>query len=146
MQPTITPNAARLRRKAERAARAEYLAAVEAFRAAMSARRAAGRALAAMRAPSWELAQALGERAGVAFMTLVRTWEAHPYAVAERAMVRAAGAAEEACSAMFDRRFWYQQTIRSVRAIDSGAVRVETGAAWSERGLENVQRANRCRP
>ena len=144
----ITPNAARLRRKAEREARAEYLAAVEAFRAAMAARRDARRALAALPCLNWSVA------AGLAMMVdperwvgiAQRAWRETPQHRAQAALGRAILAAEDACGTMEERRRWFQVARRQVRAIDSGAVKVEAGAAWSQRGLENVRRANRSRP
>jgi hypothetical protein len=58
---------------------------------------------------------------------------------------KAGATAEIAAGRVFDARCWYQQTRKYVRAIDRGDIAVVKGAAWSQRGLCNVQLANRNR-
>lgn len=50
-------------------------------------------------------------------------------------------AAEDALHAAVEARFWFKQAKRAVETMGP----VVTGAAWSERGLRNVQSANRLR-
>lgn len=144
---TITPNTARLRRKAEREARAEYLTAVEAFRAAMAARRAARRAVDALPRLNWSVAAGLAMLVDpVRWVKVAKeAWRETPQQQAEAALGRAILASEDAFGAMVECRRWFRIRRRAVRDIDAGTVKVETGAAWSERGLRNVQNANRSR-
>lgn len=143
----ITPNAARQRRKAEREARAEYVASVEAFRAAMAARREAKRAVDALPRLNWSVAAGLAMLVdSVRWVKVAQeAWRETPQHRAEVALGRAILAAEDACGTMAECRRWFQIRRRAVRAVDAGAVKVEMGAAWSERGLRNVQNANRSR-
>ncbi len=143
----ITPNAARQRRKAEREARAEYLTAVEAFRAAMAARRAARRAVDALPRLNWSVAAGLAMLVDPVRWTTVakKAWHETPQQKAEAALEHAILASEDAFGAMVECRRWFRIRRRAVRDIDAGTVKVETGAAWSERGLRNVQNANRSR-
>lgn len=143
----ITPNAARQRRKAEREARAEYVASVEAFRAAMAARRAAQRAVNALPRLNWSVAAGLAMLVdSVRWVKVAQeAWHKTPQQQAEAALERAILASEDAFGAMVECRRWFRIRRRAVRDIDAGTVKVETGAAWSERGLRNVQNANRSR-
>lgn len=144
MKATITPHAAAGRRRDMRKALAQYLAAVAAFRAAMDARRAADRAVAAFPALDFPVAVALAALAGAASPARAanRAWRDRPAVPSLNALARAEHAAEHAADAVFRAREWYQQARRYVRAIDRGDIEVVKGAAWSERGLRNVQNAN----
>ncbi|MDO6425125.1 hypothetical protein, partial [Saccharophagus degradans] len=85
---TITPNAARLRRKAERDARSEYLAAVETFRVAMAARRDARRSIDALPRLNWEVAAGLAMLVDPArWVSIAKAaWRETPQAQAEAAL------------------------------------------------------------
>ena len=60
----------------------------------------------------------------------------------QSALGRAHIAAEDAAGRVWEARLWHRQTRARVRKIDSGAVTVRAGAAWSDRGLANVRAAN----
>ena len=147
----ITPNAARVARKADRDARSSYAAAVAEFRAAMSSLRSARVNLASMPVIDFRVAIGLawiglalagsGDRRQ-AQVTANRAWRDAPTCRAEAAVNRAASVAEEAMHAVCEARFWLRARRRTVREIDNGTVKVVTGAAWSDRGLRNVQNAN----
>jgi len=152
MTPTITPHAAMKARRAAREAEVEYRAAVAAFRAAMNARRAAARVVEAFPVLDFRVTMALAALAeflsgGAVHQVNVahRAWNTRPVAPALTAWSKAGATAEIAAGRVFDARCWYQQTRKYVRAIDRGDIAVVKGAAWSQRGLCNVQLANRNR-
>lgn len=151
MSKTITPNAARVARKADRDARSYYAVAVTEFRAAMTSLRSARASLASMPVVDFRVAIGL---AGIglaltgtadqrqARIAANRAWRNAPTCRAEAAVNRAASAAEEAMYAVCEARSLLRTRRRVVREIDSGEISVVTGAAWSDRGLRNVQNAN----
>jgi N-acyl-L-homoserine lactone synthetase len=137
---TITPNRERTLRRTLRKARASMESAASEFLAARVALRAAQRA--------HDLVPVLDYRIGFALsrqnMRAANLAWPDRIGKAERIALHAAlDRAEDALWAVLSERSWYRRARAAVRAIDSGEVRVEVGAAWSPRGLASFRACRR---